>query len=112
MAGVPSILIEACFDYRNVPLVLSCPIEWLGASCKVVVHYSGPNFDFFVDGVLVDEEWSTGIPVSSGEAHEPVVNGDLLRSVRGWAQALNDREIGFLGGTGMVRRQREQNINL
>lgn len=60
--GKMSIGFELGTDFRPQPLHVSFPIERLAAAAwhDVIVRYSGPRLEFFIDGVLVDEEWPAG----------------------------------------------------
>ena len=60
--GKMSIGFELGTDFRPQPLQVSFPIERLDATAwhDVIVRYSGPRLELFIDGVLVDEEWPAG----------------------------------------------------
>ena len=112
VADTPSLLLEAGFDFREKPLSLSCPLARLRGDCEVVIRYTGPTLELIVDGVIVDEEWPIGVPLTDGEDHELVIDDTLVRAVRGWDHALMDREIDELGCAGEPHRQTEENIGL
>lgn len=82
----------------------------------IIVRFSGPRLELFVDGVLVDEEWPIGelrqsdAPIMIGAAHlgEEVRDGlhGLVDHVAIWHRALTDSEIGTLsGGADRVHRR-------
>ena len=64
--SAPALGFEAAFDWKharnNRPLQLSVPLAALAADRfhEVIVRFTGPTLELFVDGVLVDEEWPVG----------------------------------------------------
>lgn len=110
--GKMSIGFELGTDFKPQPLQVSFPIERLDATAwhDVIVRYSGPRLELFIDGVLVDEEWPAGhlrvaetIPCLLGAevgADDAVHARDrlLLDHAALWRRALSDDEIVQLSG--------------
>jgi hypothetical protein len=99
----------------GVPVSTIDPVRWH----DVVARFRGPNLEFFVDGVLVDEEWPHGelyefsSPFLIGAGY---AGGKLQTGFRGqidhvalWNCALRDEEIATLAGgkEEVARRDRE-----
>lgn len=98
----------------NYPVALIGPDRWH----DVVVRFTGPKLQLFIDGILVDEEFPVGkmranpSPFLIGAGFE---NGKVLSGFRGlidhaalWDRALTDEEIIFLsGGEEEVKRKDE-----
>ena len=96
----------------NFPVGLIGPRDWH----DLVLRFTGPKLQLFVDGVLVDEEYPIGetrertVPFLIGAAHE---NGKLKTGFSGlidhvaiWNRALEDDEVTALcGGMETVRKR-------
>lgn len=88
-------------DWRDEPLKLSIPIDLIGASepHDIVVRYTGPNLEMFVDGVLVDEEWPIGSPKVGGAQFFSIEEGSLaLDQFALWNRSLSNEEIEIICG--------------
>ena len=110
--GKMSIGFELGTDFKPQPLQVSFPIERLDATAwhDVIVRYSGPRLELFIDGVLVDEEWPAGrlrvaetVPCLLGAeaGADNAVQGRnqlLLDHAALWRRALSDDEIVQLSG--------------
>ncbi|MDQ1257999.1 MAG: beta-fructofuranosidase, partial [Candidatus Hydrogenedentes bacterium] len=109
--GRVSIGFELGTDCRTQPLQVSVPVDRIGANAwhDVIVRFTGPRLELFVDGVLVDEEWPIGslrigntYPCLIGaEAHGNGVKQGfrgLIDHAALWNRALSDDEIVFLSG--------------
>jgi len=89
-------------DYTHVPLLLSVPVPLIGfdRAHSVVVRYSGPKLELYVDGVLLDEEWPIGSLRPEGNAVLHLGCPDLyIEHAALWQRALTDSEITSLSGT-------------
>ena len=99
----------------NFPVALIGPEDWH----DVIVRFTGPKLDLFIDGVLADEEFSIGslrqtaAPCLIGAAFQ---GGEVIAGFRGlvdhvalWSRALSDDEIVALSGGAdeVARRDRE-----
>lgn len=93
----------------GVPLAMIGNDRWH----DVVLRFNGPKLDFFVDGVLVDEEWPVG-RVEAGTSIRfgaPPATGTAgfrgqLRTAAFWPRALSDAAITRLcGGEAAVARR-------
>ena len=86
------------------------PLSVLGGegAHEVIVRFTGPALELFVDGVLVDEEWPVGaIAHASGQ---PLQHGKDIEAFAIWDRTLTSDEIAaFSGGTNAVA-QREREI--
>ena len=87
-------------DPRNEdrPLRLGVPASMIGeAGCRhVIVRFTGPKLELFVDGVLVDEEWPVGA-LKSATSKLLLVSGNV-KQVAVWNRVLSDDEIVILSG--------------
>ena len=80
-------------DYRSEPLVVGAPLKALAQLKKhsFLLRYEGFRLDLFYDGVLVDQEWPTGM-VRTGE--KPRLEfSSLVAQVSIWNSALTDSMI-------------------
>ncbi len=114
LEGRAALLFEMAFAGRSAPLRVGVPLERVdaGAWHEVVVRYTGPRLELFVDGVLVDEEWPAGAPQAAAGVLEAPADGDLagrLERVALWHRLLSDEEIVSLAGgaEAVARRERE-----
>jgi len=101
----------------SVPIALISPTDWH----DVVVRYTGPKLELFVDGVLVDEEWPIG-SMRQGNLEPCLIgaescNGEVKTGFQGmidhlalWDRALLDDEIEFLSGGKQEIASREVEI--
>jgi hypothetical protein len=100
----------------GVPVDLINPADWH----DVIVRFTGPRLEMFVDGVLVDEEWPYGAidgmngSILIGAGFE---NGKLKTGFRGqvdhvaiWNRAITDDEIAALSGGAKEMARREIEI--
>ncbi len=113
--STPALSFEAAFDWKhprnNRPLQLSVPLALLGPdrAHEMIVRFTGPTLELFVDGVLLDEEWPVG---AVAHAHgQPLLLGkeDAVEAFALWDRALSDEEsAAFSGGTNAIaQRERE-----
>ena len=85
-------------DANEVPLHVGIPVALIGADRwhAVVARYDGPKLDFFVDGVLVDEEWPMGTLRAKGaatlEIGTPTFGGSISAAAL-WTRRLTDAEV-------------------
>lgn len=107
-------------DAKNAVLRVMFPMEPLGARDwhDVVVRGTGPKLQLWLDGVLLDEEFTIGAtrpataPRYLGAAQ--LADGKVLAGFHGlmdhaalWHRALGDAEIAALSGGAELARQRE-----
>ncbi len=103
-------------------LRLQSPADLIGPATwhDVIVRFTGPRLELFIDGVLVDEQWPHGAiyglkgPLLLGAGYE---NGRLKAGFRGqiehvafWNRALGDDEIAALSGGKKQIERRETEI--
>jgi hypothetical protein len=109
-------------DWHERPLQLSIPVRLIGPTDwhDVVVRFTGPTLELFVDGALVDEEWPIG-SLRHGNAEPCLISaessdGKVKSGFRGmidhaalWDRALTDEEIVALSGGAerVAKRERE-----
>ncbi|HPS00008.1 MAG TPA: glycosyl hydrolase [Candidatus Sumerlaeota bacterium] len=102
-----SLLVEWGTDARPTPLPLSVPLGAISADAphEVVLRYLGYRVEFFVDGVLVDEEWPMGSLVASQEPLK-IAEGAVGR-IAIWDRGLSDDELQSLSGgrAGLAERE-------
>jgi len=114
------IVFELSTDWHARPLRLNAPFRFAPAEWHdLIVRYSGPKLELFLDGVLVDEEWPIGTPrltspsqcligvdLQSGGA-ESGVHSPTHRAAL-WQRALSDGEVAALSGgkEHIARRER------
>lgn len=107
-------------DAKNAVMRVMFPMEPLGP-CDwhdVVVRGTGPRLQFWIDGILLDEEFPLGVtrPASApryfGAAQ--LADGKLLAGFRGlmdhaalWHRALSKAEIAAISGGAELVKQRE-----
>ena len=105
-----------CRDTQNAVQRVCYPVQGMGPTDwhDVVIRFTGPKLQLFVDGVLVDEEFPVGqtrqnrVPCLIGAAWE---NGAVKSGFRGlidhaavWNRAISDAEVASLcGGAEQVR---------
>ena len=100
----------------NFPVALIGPEDWH----DVIVRFTGPKLDLFIDGVLADEEFpigslrQTAAPCLIGAAFQ---GGEVIAGFRGlvdhaalWSRALSDDEIVALSGGADEVARRDQAI--
>ena len=100
----------------NFPVAPIGPTDWH----DLVIRYTGPKLDLFIDGVLVDEEFPIGslrqnsAPCLIGAAFQ---NGEIKAGFRGlvdhaalWNRALSNEEIVALSGGKDEVAQRDTEI--
>ncbi|MBM3240537.1 hypothetical protein FJZ31_29995 [Candidatus Poribacteria bacterium] len=98
-------------DWNESPLQVSVPVAMIGPTSwhDVVVRFTGPKLELFIDGVLVDEEWPIGslrqgnlepclIGASSCDGEVKAGFWGMIDHVALWNRALLDDEIEFLSG--------------
>ena len=109
-----SLCFDMQFDFRKGPLILSCPIKNLADTpvSMVVIRYSGPTLEMFVNGMLVDEEWPAGSPLTSGETHKVDYDHAVISFVHVWERILTNEEIGSLSSIETAHRAEESNIDI
>jgi len=121
-AGV-AIGFELGTDWNERPLQVSVPVAMIDPTDwhDVVVRFTGPKLELFVDGVLVDEDWPIG--ALREDNSEPCLigaesyDGKVKSGFRGmidhaalWNRALSDDEIEFLCGGRQEIASRETEI--
>jgi len=85
---------ELTTDAHDEPLHLSVPMETIGEADRhtVIVRFTGPTLELFVDGVLVDEEWPIGsIRQEDGQTGPAAV--EWVDHAALWDRALSVDEI-------------------
>ncbi|MFC1601501.1 LamG-like jellyroll fold domain-containing protein [Candidatus Sumerlaeota bacterium] len=97
-------------EARNGVMKVNFPVAWIGPTDwhDLVVRFTGPKLDLFIDGVLVDEEFPIGslrqnaAPFLIGAAFQ---NGEIKAGFHGlvdhaalWNRALSNEEIVALSG--------------
>ena len=106
-------------DLRDGVLKVAAPVELIGPGGwhDILVRFTGPKLELFIDGVLIDEEDPHGelrhfkSPFLFGAGiRNGVVNPDFrgqVDHIAVWDRALSDSEIAVLsGGTKGVARRR------
>ena len=106
-------------EARNGIMKVNVPVAHVGAHGwhDVVVRFTGPRLELFVDGVLVDEEFPVGttrpstapLLIGAAAAVDGIRAGfhGLVDHVALWDRALSDGEITALsGGASEVARRR------
>ncbi len=86
------------FSARPEPLVVGVPLSILKPSDphQLILRYAGYRVEFFVDGVLMDEEWPLGSLGSNGPA--TFAAGGAIDAISVWPEILPDGEIAQLNG--------------
>jgi beta-fructofuranosidase len=105
------LLFELHTDWRPESLLLTTPLGLIepGAWHDLIVTYDGPHLRFYVDGILVDEEWPIGSPqyrvddhlligVGPGEQQASCEFNGMIDHIAIWDAALSDEEIVVLSG--------------
>lgn len=112
LQGRMAIGFELGTDFKPQPLQISFPTERLDPTAwhDLIVRFSGPRLELFLDGVLVDEEWPAGrlrladsVPCLLGAelGADNVIHGRaglLIDHVALWRRALSDEEVASLSG--------------
>ncbi|HEY9593682.1 MAG TPA: hypothetical protein VHE79_04340 [Spirochaetia bacterium] len=116
------IVVDVFTDYRLDPIRLvappgqraSVPGRADAARRAVVVRYTGPHVELFVDGALVDEDWPIGVVGGTGSGRLVIVGAasagaretghGAADTFAAWNRALDDGEIATLCGRGPSRR--------
>ncbi len=111
LGGETSLGFELGTDFKDKPLRVSVPLKMIGATDwhDVIVRFTGPKLELFVDGVLVDEEWPIGslrqgnsepCLIGAESAGGPVKSGfhGAIDHAALWNRALTDGEIAVLSG--------------
>ena len=106
-------------DTQNAVMRVGFPVQLLDPAAwhDIVVCFTGPKLELWVDGVLVDEEYPLGVmrrrtlPFLMGAGHE---RGELRTGFQGlidhvavWPRALTPLEIAALAGGAAPVRARE-----
>jgi beta-fructofuranosidase len=108
--GEPALRFDVAFDWssrrNDHALQLLVPLHVVdpAGAHDIVVRFSGPNLEMFLDGVLVDEEWPVGHALQPDA--EPIRFDDaIVENVSVSGRALSNQEIADLsGGTEAVAR--------
>lgn len=105
-----NLVFEFKTDWCDEPLRLQIPVMRIGTDQPhgVLLRYSGPNLEMFVDGVLVDEEWPIGTPKADGP--QTLVIDGVADQAALWPYALCNEQIETLSGGGDMVAQRELQI--
>ena len=108
--SVPTLGFDAAFDWKharnNRPLQLSVPLAALAAdrSHEVIVRFTGPTLELFVDGVLVDEEWPVGA-IAPADGQRLALDKNI-ETLAVWDRAIATEEImAFSGGPAAVAQR-------
>ena len=85
-------------DYKSVPLTVAIPLKLLPPSIArhMLLRYQQFRLSFFVDGVLVDEEWPVGVVPTGKSPHLEVAAP--VTQVKIWNSALADAVIESANG--------------
>lgn len=80
-------------DFRPKPLAVGFPVKLLAVSAphQVLLRDLGFRLDFFVDGVLADQEWPIGRVGANGVSHVQATSA--VGNVQIWPSALPDETI-------------------
>ena len=92
---------------NNRALRVTAPAAVIGAEGRhvVVVRFSGPRLELFVDGVLLDEEWPVGGLKPAPGCPLQIDAREDVDCVAVWSRVLSDDEIAELsGGAEAVRK--------
>jgi hypothetical protein len=89
---------EVITDFRPQPLRVGIPVALLqrGQSHNLLLRYMGFRLDFFVDGVLVDQEWPMGILAPEGI--QAVESDSTISHIQVWPAAMSDEEVEQMNG--------------
>jgi len=87
---------------KYLPIRLCAPLKVIGSHepHEILLRHLGYRLEFFVDGVLVDEDWPAGFPLRlTGDIcfHHPAVT-----RVTGWPRALDDATVRALCGSSLA----------
>ena len=111
-----------CHDIQNAVQRICFPVQTIGPEKwhDLIVRFTGPKLQLFIDGILVDEEYPIGktreneVPCMIGAAYD---NGMVKSGFRGlidhvalWSRALTDQEIVDLSGGDEYVRNRKYEI--
>ncbi len=109
-------------EARNGVMKVNYPVALIGADKwhDIIVRFTGPKLELYIDGVLVDEEFPIGAmranptPFLIGAAAQ---NGEIIAGFSGlidhvalWDRALTDEEICVLSGGAEEVERREAEI--
>ena len=109
-------------EAKDGVMKVNFPVAWIGPTDwhDLVIRFTGPKLDLFIDGVLVDEEFPIGFlrqnsaPCLIGAALE---NSEIKAGLRGlvdhaalWDRALSNEEIVALSGGEDEVAQRDTEI--
>ncbi len=118
-----TLVFEIGLDSSDRPLQVSVPIYAIGATTwhNIIVRYDKYKIELFIDGVMVDEEWTTGS--LRRENSEPffigadfydgkVVSGfyGFIDHIAIWDRPLSDEEISMINGDQEEVKIRERQI--
>ncbi|WP_052881539.1 LamG-like jellyroll fold domain-containing protein [Kiritimatiella glycovorans] len=108
-------------DARNGVMRVTFPVAWMGPKDwhDIVVRFTGPKLELFVDGVLVDVEYPIGkmrpseapFLIGAAAVGEEVVKGfdGQLSHLAVWDRSLSDDEIlALCGGKSHVVQRAEE----
>ncbi len=117
--GVGAPLID---EARNGVMKINYPVALIGQDDwhDVIIRFTGPKLQLFIDGVLVDEEFPIGemrsnatpFLIGAGIDDDGITCGfhGLIDHVAVWDRALTDEEISFLSGGEHEAARRELKI--
>lgn len=85
---------EVVTDAQDEALLISVPMVTIDSAdkCVVIVRFTGPTLELFLDGVLVDEEWPIGLICEEGCQTGPA-GVEWVGKVALWDRSLSDDEI-------------------
>ena len=86
-------------DFRPKPLTVGFPVKLLSVNAphKLLLRDLGFRLDFFVDGVLADQEWPIGSVGAEGTPEAQATSA--VRDVRIWSSALSDEAVDRQNGS-------------
>ena len=118
-----ALVFELGLDSNDRPLQVNVPISIIGATTwhDVVIRYNSYKVDLFVDGVLVDEEWTIGslrrensepFLIGADSYDGKIVSGfyGFIDHIAIWDRPLSDEEIVKISGGEEEARIREKQI--
>lgn len=106
LAAQSGLVFELFTAFTAEPLRMSAPLSATDTAVwhDVIGRYSGPHVEFFVDGVLVDEEWPLGAVGGVGGGRILLDGGpgralsEAMDHFAVWHRALDNAEVEALSG--------------
>jgi sucrose-6-phosphate hydrolase SacC (GH32 family) len=114
---------ELGLDSDDRPLQVSVPIELIGEEKwhDIIIRYNKTKLEMFVDGVLVDEEWTMG-EIRQANSEPCLIGAEInegniksgfygfIDHIALWDRAISNEEIIILSGGKDLVTQREHEI--